>query len=699
MGKKLRDPCSPKPPVNSYLEFAHEVRERIVLDAGGSLSSAEIAKEIGSRWRKLSGEEKKKYEKRYSDNKEKYLKLRADQAEKTNTTEIEALVAPTPTKPKKKKKRDVLAPKLPLSSFMEFGKVERPKILAELGGISLTEVGRELGNRWRSLSNEEKKVFEDKSKENKLKYQKEKASLEQKRLSDNLASPDNFVPPLQEEVQPESSPGTSPPLSSSQSDSRPITENDLGFAQQKKFPWHPALKTGTLANGSRIRVTLFGTGETITVDKSKWVVFSDRSENRIKTQSRMRNAAFRKGLDQMKSLWEKVQRESDIPSSSSGIEFTPRIGGRKFRALNKDALQKEEAENLLQMEKKMRQEVGSKLWTCKDCSWKGFFRHKAKAHARSCGQRKRENIKQFKKKKFHCSSENCEMSFNMKSKLVAHYKSVHVNANQVYSCIPCRKTFTVWRNFRRHNQEKHEDVGKFCCSDCKFKTNRMETLRRHKKARHQSHEVVRNLLGQLIDQVVECMKDGDSNDIVVALLDDVVSEVVAHDVDPDDEVEPDDEFESVDNVDVGVSEISAYEKARNDWVAHVRNEFHRQFPSFMKDLNALKNVKKTRKRNQTQGQASSAPLRKSSRILFNRPGIDCNGGTIREGGDDANVGKDVMEATTEIKETEVVFNAGSVIPIDEVEEPEVDPVPGADQEPCYEGLGKFACLPCRKPFR
>ena len=42
---------------------------------------------------------------------------------------------------------------------------------------------------------------------------------------------------------------------------------------------------------------------------------------------------------------------------------------------------------------------------------------------------------------------------------------------------------------------------------------------------------------------------------------------------------------------------------------------------------------------------------------------------------------------------------GSGIPVDEVEETEVDPAPGADQEPCFEGLGKFGCLPCRKPFR
>ena len=35
----------------------------------------------------------------------------------------------------------------------------------------------------------------------------------------------------------------------------------------------------------------------------------------------------------MKSLWEKVQSDSDIPSSSSGIEFTPKASRRNFRAM------------------------------------------------------------------------------------------------------------------------------------------------------------------------------------------------------------------------------------------------------------------------------------------------------------------------------------------------------------------------------
>ena len=68
------------------------------------------------------------------------------------------------TKPKRKlKKRDPNAPKRPLSAYMEFAKVERSKILADAGPLSLVETGRELGRRWRNLDTSQKAAFEEKS--------------------------------------------------------------------------------------------------------------------------------------------------------------------------------------------------------------------------------------------------------------------------------------------------------------------------------------------------------------------------------------------------------------------------------------------------------------------------------------------------------------------------------------------------------
>ena len=63
---------------------------------------------------------------------------------------------------------------------------------------------------------------------------------------------------------------------------------------------------GVFANGSRMKVTFFGTGQTGIVDKAKWVSYSMQVENRIKTAALMKNPAFKFGLSQMKELINKI---------------------------------------------------------------------------------------------------------------------------------------------------------------------------------------------------------------------------------------------------------------------------------------------------------------------------------------------------------------------------------------------------------
>ena len=618
MGKKIRkakDPSAPKPPLNSYMEFSHDERPRILLELE-NLSTKEIVKEIGTRWRNLDQEEKAKYEQRFRDNKEKYL-VEKQKYEKTNSipASIEEPAAPiNGKKRKKKKKKDPLAPKLPLSSFMEFGKEERPRILVDLGSVSLSEVGKELGRRWRELGKEQKKVYEEKSKANRSTYMREREKL----LLDKESSPDVSLPSESSESPDHDQPAPAVlsmdcPATSSSSPS--IRLSDLGFAQQKKYPWHPALKTGVMARGSRVKVTFFGTGQSGIVDKSKWLVYSQQAEDKIKTKSLLRNAAFKLGLAQMKNLRDKFDTEGSTSTVTvPGIGFTPQLGGRKFRSLNKDHLQKEEEENLRQMERKMKQSDGGKFWTCRDCDWKGVFSHKAKAHARDCGQRKRLCIKKSQEKKFQCSNGECELSFSLQSQLQAHYKSTHFQPSQVYNCIPCQKTFREWKNFKRHGQEKHGGPGKFLCSQCSFKTNRKETLMRHTINRHQGQEVIMSLLDDLLSKVVEGDVMGDQNQknlVVSSLLDDILSNVVSQNM-MDAQAMIEEELQ-------GSVKIYPYEKARNARIAQIQLEFDQQFPTFRKDVQELRVVSNPVRMRKKKGIKTAE--RKSSRIQDQIPPV------------------------------------------------------------------------------
>ena len=331
-------------------------------------------------------------------------------------------------KSRKRRSKDPLAPKAPLSSFMEFCKEERSKISRERGKMPLVALGQELGKRWREVSVEAKATFEEKARENRIRYEEEMNDYKLKKQS-SAASCLDVAEVTEEESIAAKDDEEIPVTPSTSTDSPPnlpgfpsgIESGDIGFAKQKGYSWHPALKTGQNKTGSRIRVTYFGSGETGTVDKDKWAKYSVQLEERITTGKLKKTASFTTGLNQLKLLLLKVQSSAEV--NSSGITFASQGGDRHLGRLSKDGLQKEEEENSrLMKEKIVRREGSPNKWGCRDCSWKGKFDHKAKAHAKICGLRRRENAKKPKDNAHECSKEGCNLSFPLLSQLQDHYR-------------------------------------------------------------------------------------------------------------------------------------------------------------------------------------------------------------------------------------------------------------------------------------
>eukprot|EP00252_Welwitschia_mirabilis_P021283 TRINITY_DN5415_c0_g1_i1.p1 TRINITY_DN5415_c0_g1~~TRINITY_DN5415_c0_g1_i1.p1 ORF type:complete len:652 (+),score=167.25 TRINITY_DN5415_c0_g1_i1:276-2231(+) len=73
-------------------------------------------------------------------------------------------------KKKQKKKKDPNAPKRAMSGFMFFSQVERENLRKNNPGMSFTDVGRTLGERWKKMSAEEKAPFEQKAKADQKRY-------------------------------------------------------------------------------------------------------------------------------------------------------------------------------------------------------------------------------------------------------------------------------------------------------------------------------------------------------------------------------------------------------------------------------------------------------------------------------------------------------------------------------------------------
>ena len=199
----------------------------------------------------------------------------------------------------KKSVKDPMAPKRPMSSYLEFAKEERAQVLADKGKLSLVEVGKELGRRWQNLPSEEKLVFVTKHNQNKEKYTKEledyrKMVLElsssqqssntqqsgslpsdsgqssnvlQPSTSQQSSIPPHFSIPHLSSIPDQPSTSTSQLQSEEPPKEIQLVSADLGFARQRGYP---AMRTGVFAMGTRIRVTSSGTGETGSVDKNKW---------------------------------------------------------------------------------------------------------------------------------------------------------------------------------------------------------------------------------------------------------------------------------------------------------------------------------------------------------------------------------------------------------------------------------------------
>jgi protein involved in polysaccharide export with SLBB domain len=60
---------------------------------------------------------------------------------------------------KKNRTRKAGGAKKPLSGFMKFCKEKRPEVMRENPGIEFQNVGKELGKKWRALSEAEKKRY------------------------------------------------------------------------------------------------------------------------------------------------------------------------------------------------------------------------------------------------------------------------------------------------------------------------------------------------------------------------------------------------------------------------------------------------------------------------------------------------------------------------------------------------------------
>lgn len=75
---------------------------------------------------------------------------------------------------KRGQKKDPNAPKRALSAYMFFANDQREVVRTENPSASFGQIGKLLGEKWKSLSESEKKPYEDKASEDKKRYEEQK---------------------------------------------------------------------------------------------------------------------------------------------------------------------------------------------------------------------------------------------------------------------------------------------------------------------------------------------------------------------------------------------------------------------------------------------------------------------------------------------------------------------------------------------
>ncbi|CAL4062545.1 unnamed protein product [Meganyctiphanes norvegica] len=165
----------PKGKMTPYACFMQEENKALQLES--SAGFVEISKLWGERWKEISDEEKGKYEEMAEMDKERYAREMANwnptpdeiygKSKKINLTNKRG-----PRK-KKLKTKDPNLPKRGQSAFFFYAKVARQEVLKITPDMIAKDVAKELGRKWKELSDEEKSHFNTQAEDDRKRYWEE----------------------------------------------------------------------------------------------------------------------------------------------------------------------------------------------------------------------------------------------------------------------------------------------------------------------------------------------------------------------------------------------------------------------------------------------------------------------------------------------------------------------------------------------
>lgn len=233
MPKKANDVNKPRGPATAYSLFVRTCREELRRKYPQlTVDYSVISRKCSERWKAMTEHEKKRFNdtaelqrKRHREEMATYLQEQSNKQqpvtssillqtpttpfiiENSQTSQAQTLLIPNPMvthpatiqkKPVKKRERkpkDPLAPKKPLSAYFLFCADERPKLQSTQSGMSVSEIAKELGQRWKNAPIELRNKYEQSASEKKDVYKNEMA-LYKNQTSISSSPPETPQTPL-----------------------------------------------------------------------------------------------------------------------------------------------------------------------------------------------------------------------------------------------------------------------------------------------------------------------------------------------------------------------------------------------------------------------------------------------------------------------------------------------------------------------
>lgn len=185
--KAPKDLNAPKKNLSAYFLFTNERRQELKVQYPEK-KLTELTTLMATEWKAMDEATKKTYQDRAIADKENYLTALAEYKKTENYTQYQVKLSGwkeeqklTASKKAAKKPKDVNAPKKPPTAYFLFTNKVRAAVTAANPDMKITEIAKVLGQKWKEISEEEKKEYQDEAA--KLKEQ-HKITVEEYKKSD-----------------------------------------------------------------------------------------------------------------------------------------------------------------------------------------------------------------------------------------------------------------------------------------------------------------------------------------------------------------------------------------------------------------------------------------------------------------------------------------------------------------------------------